>query len=85
MPPIDKIIEAAWWGRLTALSPCPLATNIAAMSFMARRLGRTREVALSGLLYTAGRSVAYIGIAAALVGLYYCLRYILEVPLNLPV
>jgi cytochrome c-type biogenesis protein len=39
---------------------CPLATNIAAISYVGRRVGNARMVLLSGLLYTAGRTVAYI-------------------------
>ncbi len=63
------IIGSAFWlGILTAISPCPLATNIAAISFIGRQLGNDRGVLLSGLLYTAGRVLAYvmlgIGIAA---------------------
>ena len=58
---------AVSWGLLTAISPCPMATNIAAMSFMAQRISNPRAVLLSGLLYTAGRTVAYVGLAYILV------------------
>jgi len=54
--------SALWLGLLTAVSPCPLATNIAAISFIGRQLGSTRGVLLSGLLYTAGRVLAYVGL-----------------------
>lgn len=60
--------SALWLGILTAISPCPLATNIAAISFIGRQLGNDRGVLLSGLLYTVGRVLAYVmlgvGIAA---------------------
>jgi len=60
--------SALWLGILTAISPCPLATNIAAISFIGRQLGNNRGILFSGLLYTAGRVLAYvmlgIGIAA---------------------
>ena len=55
--------SALWLGVLTSISPCPLASNIAAISFLSRRVGRTREVLLSGLLYTAGRTVTYVALA----------------------
>jgi cytochrome c biogenesis protein CcdA len=55
---------ALWLGILTSISPCPLASNIAAISFLSRRVGRARQVLLSGLLYTCGRSVAYIAVGA---------------------
>jgi cytochrome c-type biogenesis protein len=61
---------ALWLGILTSISPCPLATNIAAISFIGRQLGDRRAVLLSGVLYTLGRALAYsllgIGISAGL-------------------
>ena len=54
---------ALWLGILTSISPCPLSTNIAAISYVGRRIDKTRRVLLSGLLYTAGRSLAYLAIA----------------------
>lgn len=56
--------SALWLGVLTSISPCPLASNIAAISFISRRAGRTKHVLLSGLLYTAGRTIAYVALAA---------------------
>jgi cytochrome c biogenesis protein CcdA len=58
---------ALWLGILTSISPCPLASNIAAISFITRRIGRTREVLLSGLLYTVGRTLTYVALAAIIV------------------
>ena len=46
--------SALWLGILTAISPCPLATNIAAISFIGRQVGNRRGVLGSGLLYTVG-------------------------------
>lgn len=59
--------SAAWMGILTAISPCPLATNVAAISFISRRVTNPRAAVLIGLLYTFGRSVVYVAIAAILV------------------
>jgi cytochrome c-type biogenesis protein len=61
------IAAAAWTGILTAISPCPLATNVAAISFISRRVENPRAALLTGLLYTLGRSLVYIVIAAILV------------------
>ncbi len=58
------IATALWFGILTSISPCPLATNIAAISFVARKVGKIRTVLLSGLLYAAGRTVAYLVLGA---------------------
>jgi len=59
---------ALYLGILTSLSPCPLATNIAAISFIGRRVGSPRLVLLSGLLYALGRTVAYVALAILIVG-----------------
>ena len=54
--------SAFWLGLLTSISPCPLATNIAAISFLGRSVGNTRKVFLSGMLYTVGRTIVYVGL-----------------------
>jgi cytochrome c-type biogenesis protein len=54
--------SAFWLGLLTSISPCPLATNVAAISFLSRSVGNTRRVLLSGLLYTLGRTIVYVGL-----------------------
>jgi len=59
--------SALWLGILTSISPCPLATNIAVISYIGRRVGSSRQVFLTGLLYTLGRTLAYLGLAAVLV------------------
>ena len=59
---------AVWLGVLTSISPCPLATNIAAISFIGRRVDRPRYALLTGLLYTAGRALTYIVLGVVLVG-----------------
>jgi cytochrome c biogenesis protein CcdA len=57
--------SALWLGILTSISPCPLATNIAAVSYVGRRVGSGRAVLLSGVLYTAGRILVYLILGAA--------------------
>jgi len=59
--------SALWLGILTSVSPCPLATNITAISFVGRRTGSPVGVLVSGLLYTLGRSTVYVAIAMLLV------------------
>jgi cytochrome c-type biogenesis protein len=59
-------LSAFWFGLLTSVSPCPLATNITAISYVGRRSGSTRGMLLSGLFYTAGRAVVYVAIAVSL-------------------
>jgi cytochrome c biogenesis protein CcdA len=52
--------SAVWLGILTSISPCPLATNIAAISYIGKRVDRPRTVLISGLMYTAGRMLTYV-------------------------
>jgi len=58
---------AFWLGLLTAISPCPLATNLAAISFIGRKINNSRQTLISGTAYTIGRSLTYIVIGAILV------------------
>lgn len=53
-------------GLWTSISPCPLVGNLAAMTFLARRVDSQPAVLLSGLLYTLGRVAAYVTLAFAI-------------------
>ncbi|HUT84609.1 MAG TPA: aromatic aminobenezylarsenical efflux permease ArsG family transporter [Thermodesulfobacteriota bacterium] len=53
------VFSALWLGILTSISPCPLASNIAAVSFLLKRVEHTSSVIASGVLYTLGRVVGY--------------------------
>lgn len=66
--PLAISTTALWMGLLTSVSPCPLAANIAAMSYVGREVGSRRRTLLAGLLYTLGRALAYAALAALLVG-----------------
>lgn len=46
-------------GLLTAISPCPLATNIAAIGYIGKHIDSRRMVFLNGILYALGRMIAY--------------------------
>jgi cytochrome c biogenesis protein CcdA len=60
------IAAALYLGVLTSISPCPLATNIAAISYIGRKVENSRLVIHAGLLYTLGRCLLYLGLAALL-------------------
>ncbi len=51
-------------GLLTAIAPCPLATNITATAFIAKTITNKKKVLLSGFLYTLGRVFSYTFIGA---------------------
>jgi cytochrome c biogenesis protein CcdA len=59
--------SALWLGLLTSISPCPLAANIAAISYLGKRVDRPAQVLFAGLLYTVGRTVSYILVALIVV------------------
>lgn len=63
---LAAIPAALWLGILTAISPCPLATNLAAVSFIGQQVQSRRRAVLSGLLYALGRCVAYVAVAGVL-------------------
>ncbi|MDD5069819.1 MAG: aromatic aminobenezylarsenical efflux permease ArsG family transporter [Candidatus Omnitrophica bacterium] len=54
------LLSALWFGILTSISPCPLATNIAAVSFLSKKIDHPRMVFWSGLAYTLGRMAVYV-------------------------
>lgn len=58
------MLAALALGLLTAIAPCPLATNITATAFIAKTINSKKKVLFSGLLYTLGRMFTYTAIAA---------------------
>ena len=59
--------SALWLGILTSISPCPLATNIAAISFVGRKVDKPGYALCAGILYTIGRTITYIVLGVILV------------------
>jgi len=68
---VTEIIVAAgtavWLGILTSISPCPLASNVAAITYVGRSVGSPRRVLLAGLLYSLGRALTYVLVGALVV------------------
>jgi cytochrome c biogenesis protein CcdA len=60
------VVAALYLGVATSISPCPLATNIAAISYIGRKVENPRLVINAGLLYTVGRCVLYLALAGLL-------------------
>jgi len=56
-------ISALVLGLMTAISPCPLATNITAVGFISKDIKDRNRVFVNGLLYTLGRAISYTVIA----------------------
>ncbi|MCX5895263.1 MAG: aromatic aminobenezylarsenical efflux permease ArsG family transporter [Proteobacteria bacterium] len=59
---ILPLVSALWLGILTSISPCPLASNVAAVSFIIKKMNKSSAVFMSGILYTAGRVITYTGL-----------------------
>lgn len=53
------VFSAFLLGLMTAISPCPLATNITAIGYISKDIESKQKVFVSGLVYTLGRGVAY--------------------------
>ena len=53
------ILSALILGLMTAISPCPLATNITATAFISKNISNKRVVFLSGVVYSLGRAFSY--------------------------
>ena len=53
------VITAFILGLLTAVSPCPLATNITAIGFIGKDIENRHRIFINGLLYTLGRILTY--------------------------
>ena len=56
-------VTALLLGLMTAISPCPLATNITAIGFIGKDIENRNRVFYNGLVYTLGRAVTYTGLA----------------------
>ena len=68
MNTITAAAAAMGLGIWTALQPCPMAANLAAVSYLARRVDRPAKVLLAGLLFALGQAMAYVVLAIVLLG-----------------
>lgn len=56
------LLSAFLLGLMTAISPCPLATNITAIGFISKDIENQKKVFINGLVYTLGRAISYTAI-----------------------
>ena len=61
------VLTALLLGLLTAISPCPLATNITAVSYIGSDVANRKQVFRKGLAYTLGRTVSYTVLGIVLI------------------
>ena len=62
------VLSALLLGLITAISPCPLATNIAALAYVSRRATERRYAVITGTLYTLGRMFSYSIVGVLIIG-----------------
>jgi len=60
------ILSALALGLMTAISPCPLATNITATAFISKNISNKKMVFLSGIIYSLGRAFSYTALGIIL-------------------
>ena len=60
------LLSAFLLGIMTAISPCPLATNITATAYISKDLGAKKKIFYNGLIYTLGRTISYTGLGVIL-------------------
>ena len=56
---VFSLVSAFLLGLLTAISPCPLATNITATAYISKNIKESKKIFWSGLIYTLGRATSY--------------------------
>lgn len=56
-------------GLMTAISPCPLATNISAIGFISKDIENRKKVFINGLIYTLGRTISYTVLGIILIAI----------------
>ena len=61
------LIAAFFIGLMTAISPCPFATNITAIAYISKKIGNGKRTILTGLIYTLGRMLTYVLLASLII------------------
>ncbi len=62
-----QILSAVWLGILTSISPCPLATNIAATTYIGKQINSRYATILAAMAYTLGRMLSYMVISILII------------------
>lgn len=64
---IIPVFSVIWFGILTSISPCPLATNILATSYIGKHIDNSYGTLIAGFFYTIGRAAAYIAVSIIII------------------
>ncbi|MFA6812768.1 MAG: aromatic aminobenezylarsenical efflux permease ArsG family transporter [Bacteroidaceae bacterium] len=63
------IVTAFLLGILTAVSPCPLATNITSIGYISKHIENRSKIFWSGVLYALGRVTSYTILGAIIISI----------------
>jgi len=61
------LVAAFFIGLMTAISPCPLATNITAIAYVSRKIDNGKRTLMTGFAYTLGRMFTYVLLASLII------------------
>jgi cytochrome c biogenesis protein CcdA len=61
------LIAAFFIGLMTAISPCPLATNITAIAYISKKIDNGKHTLITGVVYTLGRMFTYVLLASSII------------------
>ncbi|MCX6749894.1 MAG: aromatic aminobenezylarsenical efflux permease ArsG family transporter [Candidatus Pacearchaeota archaeon] len=61
------LIASFFIGLMTAISPCPLATNITAIAYISKKIDNGKHTLITGFVYTLGRMFTYVLLASLIV------------------
>ena len=64
---IVPVFSAIWFGILTSISPCPLATNIIATVYIGKQIKDSYGILVADFFYTIGRALVYVVISFIIV------------------
>ncbi|MFO7557808.1 MAG: aromatic aminobenezylarsenical efflux permease ArsG family transporter [Desulfobacterales bacterium] len=64
---IAQILSVIWLGILTSISPCPLATNIAATTYIGKQIDSKYAMVFAAIAYTIGRTLSYMMISILII------------------
>lgn len=73
-------VVAVLLGLISAVSPCPLTTNISALGYIAKNIGNSRRLVTDGLLYALGRIITYTSLGG--VSIFILRRGMSIAPIN---
>jgi len=62
-----QILSVIWLGILTSISPCPLATNVAATTYISKQIESRYATILAAVAYTIGRTLSYMAISILII------------------